>query len=122
MKRGEKFLYNGSQQQILHSAGGEEAHRPPVAVSFLYIHRFCGSLRLGAFVSVAEGGLSVGGSGLCGALASVAAGRWLYNIYRYIRQMLFVRIFYGQYVVEFKTFATFASDSTPFGRRFAPVL
>lgn len=37
MKRGGKFLYNGSQQQILHSAGGEEAHRPPVAVSFFYI-------------------------------------------------------------------------------------
>ena len=69
-----------------------------------------------------EGGLSVGESGLCGALAAVTAGRWLYIIYRYIRQMLFVRIFYGQYVVEFKTFATFASDSTPFGRRFAPVL
>lgn len=123
MKRGEKFLYNGSQQQILYSAGGEEAHRPPVAVSFfLYIHRFCGSVRLGAFVSVAEGTCRSVSGVLCSAMAAAAASQWLYIIYRYIRQMLFVRIFYGQYVVEFKTFATFASDSTPFGRRFAPVL
>ena len=69
MKRGEKFLYNGSQQQILHSAGGEEAHRPPVAVSFfLYIHRFCGSVRLGAFVSVAEGA--------CRSVGRVCAVLW----------------------------------------------
>ncbi len=32
---------------------------PLLLFLFLYIHRFCGSVRLGAFVSVAEGG-SVG--------------------------------------------------------------
>ena len=56
MKRGEKFLYNGSQQQILHSAGVKRRTDPLLLfLFFLYIHRFCGSVRLGAFVSVAEG-------------------------------------------------------------------
>ena len=68
---------------------------PLLLFLFLYIHRFCGSVRLGAFVSVAEGTCRSVSGVLRSAMAAAAASQWLYIIYRYIRQMLFVRIFMG---------------------------